>query len=463
MSSTVKISVSSATISTLTISPVDPSTPKGKTANFHANGAFSDGTTQDLTFDASWSSSAPDIASISDAADDSKGYVQTLAIGPSTITATFDGKNVTSLVMVTKAVVTSILLSPANPSLLSVSTGSFKATGNYSDATSADISKLATWSSSSSGVATISGGAAKTLTQGSTTISAALDGVSASTALKVTGGNLTGIAISPIPATVVKDAIGRLTATGTFSNGATQSTRDITGAVEWASADPAVATISNPGGNLVWLHPRAVSQASKITAKFAALTAETTIAVIVPTLSSIKISPVSMELTNGASGRMTVTATFDTGTVLDVTNTCEWTSDKETVVTVGNSDLSKGRVKGIAGGTANIKAVYGGKTTDPAVVVSKTRTFKELFISGAASVSIGNQTTYTVTASYTDGIINGTIDITEDATFSIDNTNIALLADAQNQPGQMVAVDTGTATLTVSFGGLTKTLIITVQ
>jgi hypothetical protein len=462
ISSTVKISVSSATVSTLTISPVDPSIPKGLTANFHANGTFSDGTTQDVTFDATWNSSAPDIASVSDAADDSKGYAKALAIGSSTITATFDGKSVTSLISVTKAVITSISLSPANPSLLSVSTGSFKATGNYSDATSADISALATWSSSSSGVATISGGAAKTLTQGSTTISAALDGVSASTALKVTGGNLTGIAISPVPATVVKDVIGRLTATGTFSNGATQSTRDISGVVEWTSADPAVATISKPGGNLVWLHPRAVSQTSKITATFAALMAETTIAVFAPTLLAITISPVSMELASGASGRMTVTATFDSGAVLDVTNTCEWTSDNETVATVGNSDLSKGRVKGVTDGTANIKAVYGGMTTVPAVVVSKARTFKELIISGAASVSVGNQSIYTVTARYTDGTINGTIDSTEGATFSIDNTNIALFADAQNQPGLVVAVDTGTVTLTVSFGGLTKTLMLTV-
>jgi hypothetical protein len=117
-------------------------------------------------------------------------------------------------------------------------------------------------------------------------------------------------------------------------------------------------------------------------------------------------------------------------------------------------------VNGIADGTANIKAVYGGITV-LATVVSKTRTIKDLTIfPGAGSLSVGNRNSYTVKASYTDGTTN--VDVTEDAIFTIDNTNIALLADAINQPGQVVAVDTGTATLTASFGGLSKTLTLTV-
>ena len=94
---------------------------------------------------------------------------------------------------VKQAVVQSIAVTPVNPSILSISSTVFKATGTYSDGTVADISNSVTWSSSQPGIATIAaGGAAATLAQGTTLIAATLDGTIGATNLKVTGGNLTG-------------------------------------------------------------------------------------------------------------------------------------------------------------------------------------------------------------------------------------------------------------------------------
>jgi hypothetical protein len=53
--------------------------------------------------------------------------------------------------------------------------------------------------------------------------------------------------------------------------------------------------------------------------------------------------------------------------------------------------------------------------------------------------------------------------VTRDAAWSIDKTNIVALADPVNQPGQIIMVDAGTATLTTSFGRITKTVPLTAQ
>ncbi|HEY5974675.1 MAG TPA: Ig-like domain-containing protein, partial [Geobacteraceae bacterium] len=177
VSSTFALTVSSATVTALAITPADPSIAKGLNTQFDVSGTFSDATTQDLTFDANWVSSDPGVATVSDAVG-SKGLVQTLAAGTSTITATFDGISGTTLLTVTQPVLQSITVTPANPSILAISSVNFRAVGNFSDGSVADITSLASWSSTSSGVATISaGGAAKTLAQGTATINATLDGV----------------------------------------------------------------------------------------------------------------------------------------------------------------------------------------------------------------------------------------------------------------------------------------------
>ena len=76
-----------------------------------------------------------------------------------------------------------------------------------------------------------------------------------------------------------------------------------------------------------------------------------------------------------------------------------------------------------------------------------------------ATAVIGNQLPFTATAVYADA----SQDVTADATWTIDNPNVAVLADSQNQPGLITAVDGGTTTVRVSFGGKTQTMTLTVK
>jgi len=463
VSAAFNLTVSPSAVTVLTITPAAPTIAKGLSTTFAVSGTFTDLTTQDLTYDTVWASSAPTVATVSNDAG-SKGFAQGLAAGTSTITATFDGVSATALLTVTEPVLKSITISPANPSILTLSTGSFKATGTYSDGSTPDITSLVVWSSSNTGIATIiaSGGTATatTLTQGTATISATLGGISGTTGIKVTGGNLTGITVSPATVTLVKDTAGRITATGTFSNG---STREITRAVQWTVADASLARITTPGGNLAWLEPLAVTVVPvTITATSGSLSAKVALTVIAPQLMSIALSTTSLDLTAGTSAPLTVNATFSDGTIQDVTALSVWASNDSTKATVVAGGLGSERVTGVTAGSTTISATYGGKTVPtPAVVTVRTRTLQSLTISGSSGVTAGNQVSFTATAYYGDGTI---VDVTKDmsTTWTIDKPYVAILTDSQNQPGQLLGVDSGSATLTASFGGKTQTATVTV-
>lgn len=465
------LKVSDATVTSMVITPADPSIPKGLSKQFSVSGTFSDATTQDLTFDAAWTSSVPVVASVSDAAD-SKGLARAITVGASTISATFDGATGSTVMTVTEPTVQAIALSVTNPSILTLSKIPFKATGTFTDGSTSDITPLVAWNSSNTAIATIAGdGIVTALTQGTTTISATLGSASQSTTLKATGGNLTGITVTPATFTLVKDTTGRISATGNFSN---DSKRDITGAVTWTAANTALASVTPSGGNLALLNPLAVTVVpTTITATSGTQTGTATLTVIAPQLLSIAILTTSSELTAGpltagTSARFTVTATFSGGTTQDVTTLCTWTSNDTAVATVSTGGLAAGKVIGVAAGSTTISATYtnNGITVSapvPAAVTVRSRSLQTLTISpDISSVTVGNQATFKALAAYGDGTVK---DVTEDVppqSWTIDNPNVAILADSVNQPGLVVAVDRGSATLTASFGGKTQSATITI-
>ncbi len=459
VSSTFRLTVSAATVTTLTITPATSSLSKGRTVQYAVRGLFSDTTTQDLTFDAAWTSSDSGVATVSDAIG-SKGLTKAISVGTATISTAFGGITGTQQLTVTEPVLNSITVSPVNPSVLTLSSQTFKATGIYTDGSTADITAQVAWDSSRKDVATISSsGTAATLTQGTTAISAALSGIAGTSNLKTTGGNLAAIAISPNVVTLVKDTVSRLTATGTFSDG---SIRDITSQVSWSPASATIATVTTPGGNLAWLNALAATPAgtlSVITVKNGSISTTTSLIVTIPSVTSIVITPVAVEsLTVGTGNRQALTAYFSDGTKQEVTASSEWSSSNTAAATVGNSGIVRGRVSGVAAGTTIISAKYGGMTVTAPVTVTA-RTLNNLVITDNTVLTSGNQVKFTATAGYTDG---STVDVTEDTTWVIDFPNVAILIDSQNLPGQVVAVDHGTATLTASFGGKTKTATISV-
>jgi hypothetical protein len=197
-----------------------------------------------------WSSSNTTVAAISNAAG-SYGLATSLATGPTTITAASGTVSGSTTLTVTAAVLVSITVTPAAPSIAKGTKQQFSATGKYSDNSTQILTTMVTWSSSNTTVATISNvagsnGLAASATAGSTTISAASGSISGSATLTVTPAVLVSLVVTPSSPSISVNASQQFTATGTYSDGSTQN---LTAAVTWSSSSAAVAQISNASGS----------------------------------------------------------------------------------------------------------------------------------------------------------------------------------------------------------------------
>ncbi|HIJ87019.1 MAG TPA: hypothetical protein HPP97_04955 [Desulfuromonadales bacterium] len=244
VSATYSLTVSNATINTITITPATVSVPKGLTTQFAASGTFSDTTVQDLTFDATWGPSAGTFATVSNDPA-SKGRATTRAIGTESISATFGAfpalPATPATLTVTAAVLQLITVTPANPIKIGITTFSFTATGNYSDGTTVDVTARANWVSSQTSVATIvaTSGSATTAAAGTTTISATLDGITGITTLTQ---SLKALVLTPTSVILTATTSSRFKVTATLFDNTTQ---DVTALSEWTSSAVTVATVNN--------------------------------------------------------------------------------------------------------------------------------------------------------------------------------------------------------------------------
>ena len=101
--------VTNASLKSITVVPVNPVVAKGTTVQLAAFGNFSDGTVQNLTTQASWSSANSSIAQVSNTSP-TIGLVTGANAGNTPITATFNGIQGATTVTVSAATVTSITI-----------------------------------------------------------------------------------------------------------------------------------------------------------------------------------------------------------------------------------------------------------------------------------------------------------------------------------------------------------------
>jgi uncharacterized protein YjdB len=245
-SKAVSISVTSATLQSLEISPSNPTIAAGTKQKFTATGHYSDGLTRDLTDQVVWASSTSSIAKTSG----DTGYFSAVSTGTARITAALGSTVGFTDLTVSAATLSSITLSPTSVSIASGYTTQFSATGHFSDSSTQDITSAVIWQSSDPTVASIDNannhGLLTALAAGSTTITASLSGKSQSTGVTVSTATLSSISIQLASSSMNAGTEQSATATAHYSD---SSTLDVTSAVTWTSSDDSVALISNATNN----------------------------------------------------------------------------------------------------------------------------------------------------------------------------------------------------------------------
>lgn len=361
------LTVTAANIDSISVAPASLSVPLGAKANFTATASLSDGTAQDVTNAAAWSSSDNATAIVNG------GVVSPLRAGQVTITANYNGKTASSTLTITTATVQSIEFTNAGQTVTSISvpkgaTLNLKATAVYTDNARVEVTNSATWTSDKQTIATVTNGAVKGVSPGSANVNATSNGVTGSVQVTVTAAQLTSVAVSPASAIIAKGAKQQFHVTGTYSDGSTVT--DPSG-VTWTSSDTSVATITNvssstfsqpfsktvPPGLATGIAPGTVT----ITAKLGTKTATASLEVSSGVLQSIKVTPLDSTLANGGKTRQfTATGTYSDGATtkeVDLTDLATWTSSNNAIVTIGSTGLATSTAT--ATGTGTISAKYG--------------------------------------------------------------------------------------------------------
>jgi uncharacterized protein YjdB len=456
---TALLTVTTAALVSIAVTPVAPSIAKGTTQQFTAMGTYTDLTTHDLTTQVTWSSSLVATATISNAAG-SRGLATAAAVGATTITATLGTISGTAALTVTPATLVSIAVTPTNPSIPLGLTKQLTATGTYTDASTQDLTALVTWNSGTAATATVSNapgsqGLATSVATGTTVITATQGTTSGTTTLTVTAAALTSIQVTPTNPSVALGNDQQFTAMGVYTDG---SHTDLTATATWASGTTAVASISNAAGSQGLAHPVATGT-SLISATSGAISGSTTLTVTPAALVSIAVTPTNPAIPVLQTQQLTATGTYSDGTHADITTTVTWTSSNPLVASISNAAGSKGQVTGLLPGTAVMTATLGAISGTTTVTITNAVLVSIEVDPADPTIFAGGTQQFTAMGVYSDGSMN---DLTTSVTWTSSATAVATISNAAGTHGLATGIDAGTATITATQGATSGSTVVTV-
>ena len=141
LSVSTNLTVTDAVVTGLSISPLTPQVALGREQQFSVAATLSDGSTENATATATWTSSNQAVA-----INPVSGLTATVGQGTTTISASLGGQSAQTTLTVTPAVLERIAIDQGDVTAVPGSTRQFTASGIYSDGTSTDITEQSTWS-----------------------------------------------------------------------------------------------------------------------------------------------------------------------------------------------------------------------------------------------------------------------------------------------------------------------------
>ncbi len=418
----------------------------GAKVQFAATANFSDGSSEDISTTASWSSTDPLIATVAPA-----GLVEMLSPGNVTIIAEKGGVTgqATVTVLSPPPVLTAIAVSHSAATLHVGDQVAFTATGTYADASTAVITDRVTWSSSDMTIATVDAtGLVTLLAPGSVTLMAQSGTITGELAVTVISAvtTLTSVTINDSGATMRAGLAVQFGATGTYSDA---STADLTQQVAWSSSDTGVAIVDTTG--LVTL---VSAGGAIISAQLGDVTGTLTITVLAAnvTLKSIDVIHAGSVLYAGKQEQFTAQALYSDASTADITALVTWHSTVATVATVA----ANGQVSYLAPGTTTISAVLDTVTGAQDITVTADSVTALTISAPVSTIDHPGTLQAKATADYASG---DKLDVSATATWTSGDTGIATVSST----GLITSVAPGPVTISAALGGIADTLDVTIN
>ncbi|WP_234941958.1 Ig-like domain-containing protein [Vibrio anguillarum] len=190
-SNTVNVTVSSAVITAIQVTPSQVNVAKGQTQQLTAIATYSDTTSSDISSSVTWTPADTNTITVT-----STGLITGVEVGSTTVTATKNGISNSVNVTVSSAVITAIQVTPTTVNVAKGLNGQLTATATYSDGTSSSVTKSVTWMSVDTNTATVTlDGLLTGVEVGSTTVTATKDGIASNQVNVNVCADLAGVCI----------------------------------------------------------------------------------------------------------------------------------------------------------------------------------------------------------------------------------------------------------------------------
>lgn len=441
-------STSAATLNAVEVTSDNAQAAVGTTAQLKATALYSDGTHQDVTDQASWSSS--NMATVA-TSNSTPGQVSSVSSGTATISATLKGMSGSLQFVATPATLVSLQVTPSTPSVPSGMSVQLVAIGTFSDHTTQDLSSQATWSSADTGLATVSNttgsvGLLQAIAVGSTSVTATSGSIIANVPLQVTAATLASIQVTPGNTLLAIGGAQALAATGVFSDG---SRLDITSKVSWTSSNSAAVTLDTSSSHSVAV--AAGSGVSTMTATLGNISGTATVSVTSAALVSIQVVSSAASVPSGNTLSMSAVGTFSDNTTQNLTSAVTWSSDTPGTATVSNAAGSNGLLRALTAGTATIKALLRGVTSMGFGVTVSSAVLVSIEVAPTPlSLARGTEQQLTATGVYSDRTLQ---DLTAVVTWSTSDQTVGAALNGTVSPGLVQTSGVGNATITATIPG----------
>ena len=446
-SATLAVNNAGVGLTSITLSPLVSTLAVHTTQQLTATGAYSDGSSRDLTSNVTWSSSSTAAATV-----DVNGLVTGVATGTASITATLNGITQSMTVTITAPTITSISITPEGFTVPIGISQQFVATAVYSDGSSQDLVSGVTWTSSLLSAATIdANGSATTLAAGTTTITATVGSLTDSTTLTVVPAHLTSISVLPATATMAVGTLQQFTATGIFDDGSTQ----LLPGTQWSSSASNVLSIPSTG-----LATAVSTGTSTVTAASGGISGSATVTVTSATLVSLAIAPLNSSMPIGATRQFTATGTFSDSTTQDMTLSVLWGSSNGSIASIDD----KGLVSSSATGQVTISANWGSITQSTLLTVSTVKLVSITVNPANGRVAPHTSALFTAVGNFSDGS-TATLKIVSWKSSKPQFASIRSSGLAHGKKAGTVTISatssgvTGTATLVIGTGTLVSVIV----
>ncbi len=307
------VSVTTAELLELRITPESAEIPVGLRSQFSAEGIFSDGDRRDLTGGVEWLWDAPELASL-----ESPGELLAHAEGRGLLRAQ-QGEIISAPARLEILSAVPISLRLTGPEQLAAGEQApFQAFARFSDGREEEVSERVEWQSSAPTIAQVQGGSVEGLSSGEALISARWEGLEAEALLiEVGGALLLSLEAEPESLELSAGAQQQLRVWAHYGDG---SRVEVTQSTEWQSAREDVAQVE---AGLV--EGRSAGE-TEINLSFGGLGLQIPISVSAPELLSIQLSSESAEISLGESLQINALGHYADGSERDLSRQVSWLS-----------------------------------------------------------------------------------------------------------------------------------------